>query len=160
MGHRGLGGKKSPSTIFRWPIGAASLIVIGANGLLGHLPPSGGITPIATRISVADSITSGGVESRTRPTMDAVVTAAAARSLMTERGDGGRRMVITFSAQQQVHQCRYFARKRRDKLIEFRRRTRRREMAGAITVHKLIINNVKATGGALVKSRMPRLPDF
>ena len=59
MGSRGLGGKKSPLTIFRWPIGAASLIVMGTNGLLGHVPPHPLITPIATRISVADSITSG-----------------------------------------------------------------------------------------------------
>ena len=39
----------------------------------------------------------GGVESRTRLTMDAVVTAAAARSLMTERVDRRRRMTITVS---------------------------------------------------------------
>ena len=64
---------------------------------------------------------------------------------MTERVDRRRRMVITFSAQQQVHQCRYFARKRRDKLIEFRRRTRRREMAGAITL-QTTYNNRQGDG--------------
>ena len=35
-------------------------------------------------------------QSRTRPTVDAVVTAAAARSLMTERVDRRRRMVMKF----------------------------------------------------------------
>ena len=69
---------------------------------------------------------------------------------MTELVDRRRRMVITFSAQQQVL-VQIFYQEEKRQLIEFRRRTRR-EIAGAITLHKLLINNVKGTGGALDKS--------
>ena len=73
----------------------------------GALPCLGGLMSTFVSISSMSSQSgnsprAGGVESRTRLTMDAVVTAAAARSLMTERVDRRRRMVITFSAQQQV----------------------------------------------------------
>ena len=44
--------------------------------------------------------------------MDAVATAAAARSLMTERVDRRRRMVKTFSAQQVLVQIFYQEEKR------------------------------------------------
>ena len=71
--------------------------------------------------SSGNSPRAGGVESRTRLTMDAVVTAAAARSLMAERVDRRRRMVINFQKRRLSVQNIY--RKRRDKLIEFRRRS-------------------------------------
>ena len=77
MGHRGLGGKKSPSTIL-------------ANRTFNRSASVG---------------SRRGVESRTRPTMDAVATAAAARSLMTERVDRRRRMVITFQKRRLSNKC-------------------------------------------------------
>ena len=55
--------------------------------------------------SSGNSPRAGGVESRTRLTMDAVVTAAAARSLMTERVDRRRRMVITFQKRRLSNKC-------------------------------------------------------
>ena len=55
--------------------------------------------------SSGNSPRAGGVESRTRLTMDAVVTAAAARSLMTERVDRRRRMVLTFQKRRLSNKC-------------------------------------------------------
>ena len=67
----------------------------------GALPCLGGLMSTFVSISSMSSQSGnsagpGGVEGRTRLTLDAVVTAAAARSLMTERVDRRRRMTIPF----------------------------------------------------------------
>ena len=122
----------------------------------GALPCLGGLMSTFVSISSMSSQSgnsprAGGVESRPRLTMDAVATAAAARSLMTERVDRRRRMVIIPALSNKCYQCRYFARKRRDKLIEFRRRNSASRDCWRDHLTQAINQQRQGDGGALYK---------